>query len=379
MGVTTTRWTRDHVAAFREDPATWTPVIRDEGLPRLVDGTDFWDLWAVRTPGGAVADVCGREIWAGLSAPATGDPGGRHDQARIRLVSRRAGGGWDHLGPLFPDGASAGTREWAGSLVYDPATAALTCYYTAAGVRGEAQPTFRQRVVTASAALTCTDRGPVISDWSAHTEAVVADGDRYTVVDQTEGQPGFIKAFRDPFPFRDPVTGEDYLLFTASMAHAATDFNGAIGLARRTPSGFELLDPLMTADGVNNELERPHVVLHHGRYLLFFSTQARTFHPDCVGPTGLYGWVSDDLLGPYEPLNGSGLVLRNPPSEPFQAYSWYVLPDLTTTGFVDSFALHGRHPDDLTGPAEARAHFGGTMTPASRVRIDGMRAWVEPA
>lgn len=379
MGVTTTRWTRDDVAAFREDPATWAPVIGDGGLPRLVEDTDFWDLWAVRTPLGAVADLCGLEVWAGLSAPAIGDPGGRHDQARIRLIARRADGGWDHLGPLFPDGASAGTREWAGSLVHDPATATLTCYYTAAGMRGEAQPTFRQRIMTATATVTCTDRGPVISGWSAHTEAVAADGERYTVVDQAEGQPGFIKAFRDPVPFRDPATGEDFLLFTASMPHATTDFNGAIGLARRTPSGFELLDPLMTADGVNNELERPHVVVHHGRYLLFFSTQARTFHPDCVGPTGLYGWVSDDLLGPYEPLNGSGLVLRNPPSEPFQAYSWYVLPDLTVTGFVDSFALHGRHPDDLAGPAEARAHFGGTMTPESRVRVEGMRAWIEPA
>jgi hypothetical protein len=35
MGVTTTRWTRDHVAASREDPATWTPVIGDEGIPLL--------------------------------------------------------------------------------------------------------------------------------------------------------------------------------------------------------------------------------------------------------------------------------------------------------------------------------------------------------
>jgi levansucrase len=115
MTVTTTRWTREHVAAFVDDPATWTPVIPDEGLPRLVDGTDFWDLWVVRTTDGEVAELGGREVWAGLSAPAVGHPGDRHGEARIRLIARRSdGAGWEDLGPLFPDGASAGSREWAG-------------------------------------------------------------------------------------------------------------------------------------------------------------------------------------------------------------------------------------------------------------------------
>ena len=37
------------------------------------------------------------------------------------------------------------------------------------------------------------------------------------------------------------------------------------------------------------------------------------FHPADCGPTGLYGFVAPRLIGPYEPLNDSGLVLRNPP------------------------------------------------------------------
>lgn len=380
MGVITTTWTREHVAALTDDERTYTPVIPDEGLPRLVEGLDFWDLWAVRTPDGAVARVCGREVWAGLSAPAVGHPGTRHDLARIRLIARRDdGSGWDHLGTLFPDDTSAGTREWAGSLVYDAEAGTMTAYYTAAGVRGEVTPSFRQRIITAKARVDCTDGEPRLVDWSEHTEAVVSDGVRYVLVDQADGEPGFIKAFRDPFPFFDPATGEDYVLFTGSLAHAASDFNGCIGIARRDGDGFELLDPLVTADGVNNELERPHVVVHDGRYLLFFSTQARTYHPQCVGPTGLYTLAADSLIGPYTPLNGSGLVLRNPPSEPFQAYSWYVLPDLSVTGFVDSFALHGRHPEELDAEGEqaARAHFGGTMTAEYRLRIEGDRGWVE--
>ena len=96
---------------------------------------------------------------------------------------------------------------------------------------------------------------------------MVADGTRYVLVDQADGEPGFIKAFRDPFPFRDPATGTDYLLFTGSMADSATDFNGCIGIARLGPDGIaaELLDPLLTADGVNNELERAQLIAHEGR------------------------------------------------------------------------------------------------------------------
>jgi levansucrase len=210
---------------------------------------------------------------------------------------------------------------------------------------------------------------------------LVADGIRYMPAVQATGEPGFIKAFRDPFYFRDPATRRAYLLFTASLQSATTGFNGCIGIAHAAsadPNEWELLDPLITADAVNNELERPHVVVRDGRYYLFFSTQQRTFHPDVSGPTGLYGFVGGSLLGPYQPLNGSGLVLRNPPEEPFQAYSWLVLNDLRTVAFVDFYALHGRRPEDLKaeGEASVRRHFGGTMTPVLRLGVDGDRAWI---
>jgi len=162
------------------------------------------------------------------------------------------------------------------------------------------------------------------------------------------------------------------------MAHATTDFNGCIGIARDGAEGWELLDPLVTADGVNNELERPHVVVHDERYYLFFSTQRRTFHPGLSAPTGLYGFVAPNLLGPYEALNGSGLVLQNPPAEPHQAYSWLVLNDLRTVSFVDFPGLRGRDPDDLEAEGEdsLRRHFGGTMAPVLRLDLRGGRAWV---
>ena len=138
-----------------------------------------------------------------------------------------------------------------------------------------------------------------------------------------------------------------------------------------------MLDPLVTADGVNNELERPHVVCQDGYYYLFFSTQRRTFHPDVTGPTGLYGFVGEGIFGPFHPLNGSGLVVANPSAEPFQAYSWLVLNDLRVVSFVDSYGLGGVHPDEYGATGDVgslRRHFGGTMAPVCRLYLEGDRA-----
>jgi levansucrase len=379
----TTRWTREHLSAIVEDPSTYTLAMDDAAPARMLPDTDFWDLWPIREPDGTVAAPCGAQIWAGLSAPATGHPASRHAVARIRLVMLDRDR-WVDLGPLFPERASPGSREWAGSLVLQSGTGRLLAYYTAAGERGEPRPTFRQRVMGATAVLRCVAGRPEISGWSVHRELVVADGIRYQPAVQATGEPGFIKAFRDPFYFSDPATQQDYLLIAASLQDSTTDFNGCIGIVRMRGadlSEWELLDPLITADAVNNELERPHVVFRDGRYYLFFSTQQRTFHPDVSAPTGLYGFVGRTLLGPYQPLNGSGLVLRNPPEEPFQAYSWLVLNDLRTVGFVDAYALRGRHPDDLEaeGAASVRRHFGGTMAPVLQLDVDGDRAWIAGA
>lgn len=369
-----TVWSRDHLAALDDSSANQLPAMAPGSATRVVEGMDLWDLWPFRRRNGEVVSHEGWELWAGLSAPAVGDPGGRHDVARIRVVSTD-GLFWRDHGPLFGDGESLGSREWAGSCVLDGDE--LTVYYTAAGMRDEARPSFRQRIVAARARVTMAGDRIAFDGWSSHEVVIRADGHFYQVADELDGEAGFIKAFRDPFPFRDPATGVDHLLFTASQAGAGTDFNGAIGLATSHDGSYRLEAPLVTADGVNNELERPHVVVRDDLYYLFFSTQRRTFHPEVSGPTGLYGFVGPSLRGPYRALNRSGLVLSNPPAEPFQAYSWMVLPDLRVTAFVDSYGLEGVHPDQYgrAGDVSAlRRHFGGTMAPAARIALDADRA-----
>ena len=291
-----------------------------------------------------------------LSAPAVGHPEARHDVARLRLLAR-AGDEWDDLGNVFGDDASPGSREWSGSAVRR-ADGSVSIYYTAAGHRGEARPTYVQRVIEARPKLV-TDGGRIrLEGPVAHHELLRSDGRTYLPAGELDGAPGRIRAFRDPGWFREPADGRQYLLVAASVAWQ-DGFMGAVALAAERRGVWSLLPPLMMADGINHELERPHVVVHDSHYYLFLVTQRHSFHPPGSAPTGLYGFVAPSLTGPYEPLNGSGLVIRNPSNEPDQAYAWWVLPDLRAIGFVNYRSAEG--PDVRHAAAtEARACFGGT-------------------
>jgi levansucrase len=134
------------------------------------------------------------------------------------------------------------------------------------------------------------------------------------------------------------------------------------------------MPPLLSGDCVNDELERPHIVLDDERYYLLFSTHAHTFADDLDGPEGLYGFVAGELFGDYEPLNGSGLVLANPQDAPFQAYSWMTLMDGRVTSFFQYFDLEQDQTLDYVGeqdPQFQMDHFGGTPAPVVQIEFDG--------
>nr|WP_203950063.1 glycoside hydrolase family 68 protein [Microbispora rosea] len=361
------RWTRRHLAVPYDGAAATAPVVDRTAAPRVLPHDDVWDLWPIQEEDGSTSVVRGRELWMALSAPAVGHPEERHDHARLRLLAR-GGDGWTDLGHAFADGASPGSREWSGSAVRRP-DGTVSVFYTAAGRRGEARPTFVQTVVEARARL-LTDGGRIRLDRAAeHREVLRSDGVTYLPADEIEGGPGRIRAFRDPGWFRDPADGREYLLVAASVG-AGDGYMGAVALAAAEPGGWSLGPPLLVADGVNHEIERPHIVVHDGSYYLFFCTQRQAFHPPGSAPTGLYGFVAPSLTGPYTALNGSGLVLRNPVEEPDQAYAWLVLPDLRVVSFLNYRSIGGPYPWQA-GPAEARAAFGGTIAPVLGLTLRG--------
>lgn len=363
----TSHWSAAAVAAIAGAPLPAAPPIaRPTRASAIVAGFDLWDFWPVQESDGRVARLGGGELFFFLAAPAVGDPETRHARAHLRLVHRVVGA-WLDRGPVFADGFAPGSRAWSGSAIVDPGHDRLTLYFTAAGRRGEATLGFEQRLFVTDAALDGTLLGP----WREPVEVVAADGAIYQADMRGGGAIGTIKAFRDPAWFRDPADGTEYLLFTASLAASTSAWNGVIGVARRDGDRWRLAPPLIAAEGVNNELERPHVVVADGRYYCFWSTQAKVFaDPGRAGPTGLYGMVAERFAGPWRPLNGSGLVIANPAAFPHQAYSWLVLDDGRVLSFID-FAGLPRAPVDAD---EARRYFGGVPAPDLHLRLVGERA-----
>nr|WP_243415058.1 glycoside hydrolase family 68 protein [Altererythrobacter segetis] len=364
---TPSRWTAAHVAGIAAQKVNHAPVI-DALAAKPVSSLGLWDAWPVQRADGRPALLDGGDtLWMALAAPRFADPDERHSHARIYLLLRNAQG-WTMLGPAMPEGFSPGSREWSGSAILDPATGAVTVYFTSAGRRNERLVSYEQRIFEANAHLGRDDAGYRLNEWSGLREIIEPDPAFYMATNRG-GAPGTIKAFRDPFPFLDPANGTWTMVFAGSAAGSSSPYNGVIGAASAVDeqrSAWRLLPPILSADGLNNELERPHIVHHAGLYYLFWSTQDQVFDPaGPIGPTGLYGMVSPQLCEQWEPLNGTGLVFCNPPEAPRQAYGWLVLPDRSVISFVDDWR-GGTQPEGR--------RFGGTFAPTLRLALNGSRA-----
>lgn len=347
------RWAASHLRTFGA-----------ADVVAIAPGLDLWDSWPLQHEDGSTVTIDGAQFWFFLSSAKYDDPGHRHFHARIRLM-RVKDGVWADLGNAIPDALSPGEAEWAGSCVLHDDGASVTLFFTAAGRKGEGR-SFEQRIFATRG--TMGPDGP--GGWQKPEELFAADGAIYMPADQPGGAPGAIKAFRDPAWFRDPADGQAYLLFTGSAGWDANPHNGLVGHAALTGGQWELRDPLLHAVGVNNEMERPHILVRNGRYYLFWSTQRHTFAPGAnAGPNGLYAAVSERLAGPWTPVNGDGLVATNPAEEPTQAYSWWVTGEGVVWSFVDHWGMQGR--SFATHPETLRAQFGGTPAPTFRLAFDG--------
>ncbi|OYR54375.1 glycoside hydrolase family 68 protein [Halorubrum halodurans] len=379
-------WSREAAGRIARDDDAVAPIIYPPETDRF-DGFHVWDTWPVRSRDGSLAEIDGHRVVCALTTTDDLLPGKRHDVASIHYFTSTDGESWSHGGPLF-SGDALGSRQWAGSTMVDDGD--VYAFYTAAGERGEDDLAYTQRIAGATGGTVRVDDDGLRIDgeWD-HEILLEPDGDHYEREEQSRGM---TYTFRDPWFFEDPASGETYLLFEANTPVPegadpcdgdveAASFNGSVGIARSPtgdPTEWELEPPLLDAVCVNQELERPHLVVRDGTYYLFVSSHQHTFAPGLVGYDALYGFVADDLRGAYRPLNGHGMVATNPANAPFQTYSWTAYDhgdEVLVASFFNYYEYVGESLDGIAElpESEQRRRFGGTLAPTLRVGLDGDR------
>lgn len=354
----TATWTRDHLAALQMRADVLVPPIRAD-FPVMSDEVWLWDTWPLTDLSMRPVRVNGWHVIMGLTAPRTVGFDERHAIARIGWFASRDGKSWAYRGPLIPEGSALGTRQWSGSAVLVGDRVHL--FYTAVGQGAATGPDWlrddtAQRIAHATAVIRACAAGVSFAAPGFADGAVVAEGDGELYQTHEQGRDSeIVYGFRDPFVFSD--LGSVFMTFTGNMPGPGC-FTGSIGLARArdaTLTSWQLLPPLLHAPGVNQQLERPHIVRDNGLYYLLFVTHQNTYASGLRGPDGLYAFVGDGLRSDYRPVNGSGAAAVSELDRTPQRFADYVMPNWLMEGFIDA-----------VGPRR-----GGTLAPTLQLAAHG--------
>ncbi|GBR47398.1 levansucrase [Neokomagataea tanensis NBRC 106556] len=238
--------------------------------------------------------------------------------------------------------------------------------------------------------------------FNQHIPLLHPDGHYY----QTREQNPYV-SFRDPYTFNDPAhPGKTYMVFAGNSSGVRGDTpcdasdlgyqpgekysetldqvnqSGAIfqraniGLAVATRGDltqWQFLPPLVSANCVNDQMERPQIYMQNGDYYLLTISHRTTFAAGIDGPDGEYGFYGHGIRSDWVPLNnGSGLMLGNPTNlqtaagtdwalnpdqnlNTYQTYSHYVMPGGKVQSFIDMIQYR----------------WGGSLAPIVRLKFQG--------
>ena len=354
----TTAWTREHVERIDLRPEVMVPPIPAD-FPVMSDEVWLWDTWPLTDMSMRPVRVNGWQVIMGLVASRDIDFDDRHAVARIGWFSSRDGRTWTYRGLLLPDERRLGTRQWSGSAVLVQGRVHL--FYTASGEgsypgQDWSHEDHVQRIVHATGTIRATSEAVECDGFGDSVVVAEGEGGLYQTSEEARDSE-ILYGFRDPFVFAE---GDDvFMLFTGNMPGVGC-FTANVGLARAmndSLNSWQLLPPLLHATGVNQQLERPHLVRRDGLYYLFFITHQETYAAGLRSPDGIYAFVGTELRGAYRPVNGSGAVALNHLDVPAQRYADYVMPNGLVEGFIDRVG-------------ERR---GGTLAPTLRLEFDGDR------
>lgn len=393
---TTSKWTiADALKVHIDDPTTTMPVI-DYNFPVMDNSILGWDAGALRDIHGYTTTFKGWFVMWQLvvnkidltNKNIYNEWLNRNNSAYIGYWYSKDGLNWTFGGRLLNKSADLEPWEWSGSLVMREGTEnTLDMFYTSVG------PNPAVSIPSVSTGQIFADDTKVwFEGFTTTTNMFQADGIHE---DNVEENPYW--NFRDPHPFMNPVDGKIYCLYEGDVAGVRGEFTitdseighvppgyqvgsgaqygaAAIGIARLESdytkgdfSKWTQLDPLVTALGVNSQLERPHVVFKDDLTYIFSISHNSTYVGSSTGPDGVYGFVSrNGIFGPYEPMNSSGLVLGNPSTAPLETYSHFVAPDLSVQSFINYLPAAGT--TDPYNPTTYR--IGGTLAPTVRLTLE---------
>ena len=390
----TSKWTRaDALKVNSNDPTSKIPVVPLDFPSMSNDQVMIWDTMPLRTLENEIVSVDGWSVIFTLTV--NKDPNryknedgsydiasnwfDRHGNAFIAYWYCRNGKDWKYGGRVMAEGVSPTTREWAGTPILLNDQGDIDLYYTCI------EP--NATLAKVSGKIHTNNDGVWLSGFEEVKPLLEADGEFYQTQEQLQGA-----NFRDGSPFRDPADGRLYMVFEGNIggfsgSHPITDAEkgalppghkeawgnsaykvGCIGIARALDEQgdeWEFLPPLVTALGVNDQLERPHFVFKDGKYYLFTISHNYTKADGLEMPDGVYGFVADSLFGNYEPLNGSGLVLGEPSEQPLQTYSHYVMQNGLTTSFIERVFM----------PNGVDYRIGGCLAPTLKLEIKGRNTY----
>lgn len=442
----TARWTRadakqlkamsDTTAGSRENsmPEEYTMPTVSQDFPDMSNEKVWvWDTWPLTDEDANQYSVNGQEIIFSLVADRKLGFDERHQYARIGYFYRPAGvpaderpenGGWTYGGQVFDEGVTGKIFEdqsyshqtqWSGSARVTKNGEIKLFFTDVAFYRdksGNDIKAYDPRIALSVGHVHANKQGVKFTGFNKVTDLLQADGKLHQNAEQNQ----FFN-FRDPFTFEDPAhPGETYMVFEGNTAQkrdeaqctaedlgyaegetngetvaevnksGATYQIGNVGLARATNKDltkWEFLPPILSANCVTDQTERPQIYMKDGKYYLFTISHRSTFAAGIDGPEGVYGFVGNGIRSDYQPLNrGSGLALGSPtnlnfaagtPFAPdynqhpgqFQAYSHYVMPNGLVQSFIDTIGTK----DNFVR--------GGTLGPTVRLNIEGASATVD--
>ncbi|WP_199616134.1 glycoside hydrolase family 68 protein [Paenibacillus alkalitolerans] len=387
-------WSRQQAEQVARTTDTTAPVI-DTNFELAAPDVWIWDTWPLQNRDGSLAIVKGHRIAFALVAPRDFGWNDRHTEARIGMFYSKNGKDWTYAGIPYDYDNAFGHMQWAGSAMLDE-NGKVHFFYTATtdmnanGGKEWNQDGWvqraEQRLAKTTFDISADKNGVHLTNEGEHLIIAEPDGKYYETIEQFQSHGNVITAFRDPFFFRDPNTGKEYILFegqagsgyelkpenigdeeyrkTHTVPERAKYYNGNIGIAEvldKDVTKLKLLPPLIESVGANHQLERPHVVVDGDNYYLLTISHTFTYAPGLTGPDGLYGFVGKGgLRADYKPVNGTGLIVANPAENPYQAYSWMALPDGQVISFINE-------PLDETG----KVKHGGTFAPTLKVSFNG--------